>query len=120
MTTCTLSRIDVSPTRCNDPAPYVDTRPGYTGGKQLVDGKFSQVAFTSAPSPAVVLLQPYTQSVFRFSARALELQNQIRSKAGKDDPLPKAAQITAMAFSPNKVLFIFSDTGQVFFAANVP
>ena len=120
MTTCTLSRLDVSPTRCNDPAPYVDTRPGFASGIRLVDGKFSQIAFTSPPNPSVALLQPYTQSVFRFSPRALELQNQIRSKAGKDDPLPKASQITAMTFSPNKVLFIVLDNGQVFFAANVP
>jgi hypothetical protein len=120
MTTCTLSRLDVSPTRCNDPALYVDTRPGFESGIHLVDGKFSQITFTSAPNPSVALLQPYTQSVFRFSARALELQNQIRSRAGKDDHLPKSAQITAMAFSPNKVLFISLDNGQVFFAANVP
>jgi hypothetical protein len=120
MTTCTLSRIDTSPTRCNDPAPYIDTRPGFESGIRLVDGKFSQITFTSPPNPSVAMLQPYTQSIFRFSARALELQNQIRSRAGKDDLLPKAAQITAMAFSPNKVLFIFLDNGQVFFAANVP
>jgi hypothetical protein len=120
MTTCTLSRIDASPTRCNDPALYIDTRPGYQSGRQLVDGKFSQITFTSPPNPSVALLQPYTQSIFRFSARALELQNQIRSEAGKADLLPKATQITAMAFSPNKVLFIFMENGQVFFAANVP
>jgi len=122
MTTCTLSRIDASPTRCNDPAPYVDTRPGYEGGRTLVDGKFTQIAFTSPPNPSVALLQPYTiePSIFRFSARGLELQNQIHSRAGKDNPLPKTAKITAMAFSPNKVLFIFLDGGQVFFAANVP
>jgi hypothetical protein len=120
MTTCTLSRIDASPTRCNDPAPYIDTRPGYESGRQLVDGKFSQITFTSPPNPSVAMLQPFTQSIFRFSARALELQNQIRSKAGKDNRLPKAAQITAMTFSPNKVLFIVLDNGQVFFAANVP
>jgi hypothetical protein len=120
LTTCTLSRIDASPTRCNDPAIYVDTRPGFTSGIRLVDGEFSQITFTSPPNPSVALLQPYTQSIFRFSARALELQNQIRSKAGKDDHLPKSAQITAMAFSPNKVLFIFLDNGQVFFSANIP
>lgn len=120
MTTCTLSRLDVSPTRCNDPALYIDTRPGFQGGMRLADGEFSQITFTSPPDPSVALLEPYTQSIFRFSARALELQNQVRTKAGKDNPLPKGAKATAMAFSPNKVLFIFLENGQVFFASNVP
>jgi hypothetical protein len=122
MTTCTLSRIDVSPTRCNDPAPYVDTRPGYQSGRTLVDGNFTQIAFTSAPNPVVTLLQPASvePSVFRFSPRALELQNLLRSRPGKDDHLPKSARITSMAFSPNRMLFVAMDNGQVFFAANVP
>lgn len=122
ITLCTLSRLDVSPTRCKDPAPYIDTRPGYQSGNTLVDGKFSQIAFTSPPNPSVALLQPYNiePSIFRFSPLALELQSQLRSRAGKDDRLPKASQITAMAFSSNKLLFIVLDNGQVFFAANVP
>jgi hypothetical protein len=120
ITTCTLSRLDVSPTRCNDPAIYVDTRPGHQGGMKLADGVFSQMTFTSPPDPSVALLEPYTQSIFRFSARALELQNQVRASAGKDNPLPKGIDATAMAFSPNKMLFIFFENGQVFFASNVP
>jgi hypothetical protein len=118
LTTCTLSRIDASPTRCDDPALYVDTRPGYVGGIRLADGVFSQIAFTSPPDPAVALLEPFTQSIFRFSARALELQNQVRASA-TDSPLPKGAPVTAMAFSPNKVLFLFAG-GQLYYALNVP
>ena len=119
MTTCTLSRIDASPTRCNDPALYVDSRPGYESGIRLSDGVFSQITFTSPPDPSVALLEPYTQSIFRFSSRALELQNQVRAAAGKDNPLPKGVPVTAMAFSPNKVLFLFLN-GQLFYAVNVP
>jgi hypothetical protein len=119
LTTCTLSRIDASPTRCTDPAVFIDTRPGHESGITLPDGVFSQITFTSAPDPAVALLEPYTQSIFRFSGRALELQNQIQPLAGKDNPLPAGAEITAMAFSPNKVLFIFIG-GQVYFTVNIP
>ncbi len=119
LTTCTLSRIDASPTRCTDPAVFVDTRPGHQSGDTLADGIFSQIAFTSPPDPAVALLESHTNSIFRFSARALELQNQIQPLAGKDNPLPENAEITAMAFSPNKVLFIFIG-GQVYFAVDIP
>ena len=80
----------------------MDTRPDHASGVTLTDGVFSQIAFTSPPDPAVALLEPYTQAIFRFSARALELQNQIQPAAGKDNPLPANATLTAMAFSPNK------------------
>ncbi len=119
LTTCTLSRIFTSPTRCVDPAILVDTRPGYASGPTLGDGLFRQIEFTSPPDPAVALLEPYTQSVFRFSPRALELQNQIRAQAGKQSPFPAGLPITAMTFSPNKVLFVYIG-GQVYFAVNIP
>jgi hypothetical protein len=119
LATCTLSRISTSPTRCTDPAILVDTRPGYESGPTLPDGVFSHLAFTSPPDPAVALLESHTNSIFRFSARALELQNQIQPQAGKDNPLPAHTDITAMAFSPNKVLFIFIG-GQAYFAIGIP
>ncbi len=119
MTICTLSRIDTSPTRCSDPALYIDTRPGYQGGMKLNDGIFSQIFFTTPPDPSVALLEPFTQSIFRFSPRALELQNQILATAGKANPLPKGVSATAMAFSPNKVLFIFIG-GQLYFSNSAP
>ncbi len=120
LTTCTFSYIDAAPTRCADPAPLIDTRPGYQGGATISDGVFTQITFTSPPTPAVALLQPYTQTVFRFSARPLELelQKQIHAYAGKANPLPEG-DITAMAYGPNKVLFIFVG-GQLYFAENVP
>lgn len=118
LTTCTFSRISVSDTRCNDPALYVDTRPGYSGGILLADGVFSQIAFTPPPDPSLALLEPYTQSIFRFSARALELQNLVQTSV-VDNPLPNGAPVTAMAFSPNKILFLFAG-GQLYYANNVP
>lgn len=119
LTTCTYSRISTSPTRCTDPTILVDTRPGFQGGATLSDGIFTQIFFTQAPNPAVNLLEPNTRSIFRFSPRSLELQNQIRSQAGKEDGLPQNAPITAMAFSPNKALFVLVD-GQVYFTPSVP
>ena len=119
MAICTFSHIQTSPTRCSDPALYIDTRPGYEGGMNLGDGIFSQITFTTPPDPSVALLEPFTQSIYRFSPRALELQNQVRTAAGKANPLPKGMPLTAMAFSPNKILFLFVN-GQVYFSVNVP
>ncbi len=119
LTTCTLSRISTSPTRCVEPATFIDTRPGFESGQKLADGVFTQVVFTPAPDPAVTLLEPYTQSIFRFSARALELQSQIRAQAGKANPFPDREPITAMTFSLNKVVFVFVG-GNLYFAVNTP
>jgi hypothetical protein len=119
LTTCVLSRIQASPTSCTDPAVFVDTRPGHESGLRLTDGVFSQIAFTSPPDPAVALLEPYTQSIYRFSARALELQNVIMPFPDDENPLLDKGDITAMSFSPSKVLFIFVG-GQLYFAVNIP
>jgi len=119
MTTCTLSRLSTAPTRCNDPAIFTDTRPGFTSGIRLADGNFTQIAFTTPPDPSVVLLRPHTQSVFRFSARALELQKELRALPGAQNPLLEGENITAMAFSPNKALFVFVG-GELYVAVNVP
>lgn len=115
LTTCVFSRISVSPTRCSDPAVFVDTRPGYRSGPNLSEAIFTQVVFTSPPDPAVVLLSSTTHAIYRFSPLSLELQNQVRALPGKNDPLPANEKITAMAFSPNKKVFIFIG-GKVFFS----
>jgi hypothetical protein len=119
LTTCTFSRISTSPTRCTDPAQLTDTRPGYRSGTTIADGIFTQIFFTPAPDPSVALLEPNTRAIFRFSPRALELQHQIRGLPGKEDPLPEASPMTAMTFSPNKVLFVLAG-GQVFYAVSTP
>jgi len=86
---------------------------------KLSDGIFSQMFFTSPPDPSVALLEPFTQSIYRFSPRALELQNQVRSLAGKENTLPKGKTVTAMTFSPNKIVFMFID-GQLYHSVNTP
>ncbi|GAB4500817.1 MAG: hypothetical protein Fur0035_03570 [Anaerolineales bacterium] len=119
LTMCTLSRISSSPTHCSDPATLVDTRLGFTSGSTLADGIFSQIQFTGAPDPALVMLEPFSRAVFRFAPRTLELQNQLRARPGKADPLPADLPITATTLSPNKSLFLFIN-GQVYFADKLP
>ena len=118
MAVCIFSRISSSPTRCNDPALYADVRPGYVSGIVLGDGKFTQMTFTGPNDPSLALLQPESQSVFRFSPGALELQNQIRIAPGSVDKLPKDNPISAMTFSPNRVLFVYVN-GEVYFSSNI-
>jgi len=119
LTTCTLSRISTSPTRCTDPAVLVDTRAGHTNGTTLPEAQFSQMQFTSPPNSTVSLLEPRTQAVYRFVPRTLELQDQLRSVPGEGNPLPPGQPVTAMTMSQNRTLFLFVN-GMVYYAENVP
>lgn len=119
LTTCTFSRLPVSPTRCQEPAMLMDTRPGYDSGIRLADGIFSQVQFTPTPDPSIAMLEPLSRSIFRFAPRTLELQQVIQSLPGRADPLPTDLPISAMTFSPNKGLFVLSG-GQVYLSTNLP
>jgi len=119
LTTCTLSRISVSPTRCTDPAILVDTRAGRTSGTTLPDAQFSQMQFTYPPGSTVSLLEPRTQAVYRFVPRTLELQDQLRSVPGEDNPLPPGQTATAMTLSQNRTLYLFIN-GMVYYADNIP
>jgi hypothetical protein len=115
---CTLSRLNVAPTRCIDPVVLTDSRPGHQSGATLPDAVFTQITFTAPPDSSVTLLEPHTQAVYRFSPRVLELQSQLRAYPGNEDPLP-AGPVSAMTIAPTQMLFLFVD-GQLYYASTAP
>jgi hypothetical protein len=68
--------------------------------------------------PIVILLDSQNQTVFRFTPRSLELQNQVSGFAGNANPFQQGS-VGAMAISPNYVLYL-AVGNQVFFATNLP
>ena len=118
LSTCTYSRIAETPTRCQDPAPLVDTYPAHQGLDLFTLAHFTQVAVTTPPNPVVLLLDADQQSVYRLLANSLEYQNQVTGYAGEDSPF-QAGPAGAMAVSPNYVLYL-SIGNQVYFATNLP
>ena len=119
VTVCTLSRYDVVPTRCTDPATFEDNRPGHQSGPQITDAVFTQMTFASPPDPSLYLLEPLTQAVYRFGPRteALILQGQFR--AAVETSFTFEGPAAAMAIGPNRSLFL-SVGNQVFYAVDVP
>ena len=99
---CTYSLLDTVPTRCIDPAQLVDPHPAAGGGNSFRQDLFSEMLISTPPDPALLLLAPDMQSVFRFSPRSFSLQNQLRPAAG----IISGKRITAMASSPAHILFI--------------
>ena len=118
LSTCTFSRIDATPTRCVDPANYNDAFAAHLGLDLFAQAHFTQIALTNPPNPVVLLLDSEHQSVFRFTPRSLELQNQVSGFTGKANPFQRGS-VGAMAVSPNYVLYL-AIGNQVYFATNLP
>ncbi len=122
VTSCPLSRLDVVPMRCADPATFKDSRPERQSGPHITDAIFTQMTFASAPDPSLYMLEPLTHAVYRFSPRAdsLELRGQFRaSLEAEQSSVFSSGPATALAIGPNRYIFIGVDS-QVYFAADVP
>jgi hypothetical protein len=113
MTTCTGSEVETAPTRCQDPAPYSDPRPGHQPEVTLMPGtQFTKLQFTPPPDPSVYLLDPTNQAAYHLSLR-LTFQRQFRP----DSPIAEDT-ISAFNISPNRTIF-YANGNEVYYA-NLP
>ncbi|MEN6410572.1 MAG: hypothetical protein ABFD44_12780 [Anaerolineaceae bacterium] len=104
-TLCTFSPAGYEPTRCTDPAPYGDSRPGRDANPvAFPDAIFSQVVSTALPTPSLYLLAPDSRSIYLFSVQ-LKLQNQYRAQSVTDVPLPDQPA-TAFYVSANRIAYL--------------
>jgi hypothetical protein len=99
-TKCTYSGMAESPTRCDDPYPYSDNRPGRVHGPVIEDALFNQIYFSSFPERSIYMLDPQNQSIYYFSV-LLTLQWQYQSKESLAE-----GTATAFAISPNRMAFL--------------
>lgn len=114
LSTCSYSRIESVPTRCQDPTPLVNPFAAYQDTDLFGTAHFTQMHFTAPPDQSILLLDADTQGVMRLTPRSLELQNQFRPKTGTGNPIPPGS-VDAVAISPNHVMYLAVD-GQVYFA----
>jgi len=118
LSTCSYSRIEAVPTRCQDPAPFINPFPASQDEDIFSQANFTQMFFTAPPDQSILLLDADSQAVYRLTPRSLELQNQLRPTTGSSNPVP-GGPVGAMAVSPNHVLYI-SVRGQIYFATGMP
>ncbi len=118
LATCSYSLLKTVPTRCINPVQLVDFNPAAGGGNNFDNAIFSEVHLSNPPDSAVLLLAAESQSVFRFSPRSYELQNQLKARYDGDNALPAVA-LTAITTNANHILFIAQDD-QVFMAVDTP
>jgi hypothetical protein len=118
LSTCSYSRIETVPTRCQDPAALVNPFAAYQDTDLFAQAHVTQMILTSPPDSAMLMLDADNQSVLRFSPRSLELQNQLRAATASAYALPQGP-IGALAAGPNHVLYL-AIKDEVYFAADMP
>jgi len=120
LSSCSYSRIESVPTRCQDPAPLINPFPAYQDTDLFSNAHFTQMLFTALPDQSILVLDAdsLTRGVFRFTPRTLELQNQFRPTTGTTNPIP-SKPIGAITIGPNHVLYLAVD-GQIYFTKDMP
>jgi hypothetical protein len=118
LSTCSFSRIESKPTRCQDPSPLINPFAAYQGSDLFASAHFTQMLFTALPNQSILLLDADTQGVLRFTPQSLELQNQFRPSIGSTNPI-SSGPAGAVAVGPNHVLYL-AVNGQVYFATDMP
>lgn len=110
ITTCIYSGFQGSPTRCEEPATYIDPRPGRENGAVIPDALFNQIYFSPPPDPSMYMLDPDGQAIYHFSLR-LAFQRQFQAIK----PLVEGPA-TAFAVSPNRTV-LMAIGNEVYYAA---
>jgi hypothetical protein len=109
ITTCTYSGLQESPTRCQEPTTFYDSRIGRQNGPIIHDAPFNQILFTQPPDPSIYLLDPVNKAIYHFSLR-LTFQRQFRSLTDLGQ-----AEATAFTISPSRIIFLAIEN-RVFYA----
>ncbi len=109
-----------TPTRCVDPQPYKDSRPGRENQPLQSETPFTRIYVSQPPDPALYLLESSQPAVYQFSLRLLSFHTQFRSiPTPSFSPLPQGVPATALAVSSEQRL-VFLAFGNRLYYANLP
>ena len=109
ITLCSYSPFADAPTRCADPADFIDLRAGYQSGPDMRGANFQQIQFAPPPDPSIYLFDPADEAVYHLSMR-LAFQRQYRPSSSLS-----GEEIHAFAVGPNRRVFIATED-QVYYA----
>jgi len=100
ITVCNYSSYVDAPTRCTDPAEFIDLRAGYQNGSVMQGTNFQQMQLAPPPDPSLYLFDPQAEAVYHLSMR-LAFQRQYRPS----QPL-LGETATTFAVGPNRQAFV--------------
>lgn len=109
---CAYSSLPQSPTRCDDPFPYQDSRAGRLSGIYMEETSFEQIIFSPPPGPSIYTLDPLQHSIYYFSKR-LAMQNQYR-------PAEALSATPASSFTITAGRLAFLAIGNQIYYASIP
>ena len=119
ITLCTFSQTGTSPTRCQDPAPYIDTRPGRENQVMLPGTPFTQITISQPPDPSLFLLQPDNQATYNYTLRLLNFLGQYRPQLDAQlVSIQPSETATAFALTPDAQLAFLAFGDNVYYASS--
>lgn len=108
----------VTPTRCNDPQPYKDSRPGRENQTLKTDTPFNRVFASQPPDPALYFLEPDSAAIYQFSLRSLAFHVQYRQNPlSTYTTLPRGQSASAFAISTDHHLALLAYGNQVYYGS---
>jgi hypothetical protein len=110
LTMCQYSSLVVAPTRCEEPVPYIDSRPARENTSLVLEYPFTQIIYNPPPDPSLFLLQPESQSIYHFSLRSPTFQTQY-----KPLKLWNEGDATAFTVDPNDRIFFLAVGNYVYY-----
>jgi hypothetical protein len=118
LSSCSYSRIETVPTRCQDPVSLSNPFSAYQDTDLFAQAHITQMILTAPPDSSILLLNADEQSVLRISPRSLELQNELRAATSSGSALPQGP-VGAIAAGPNHVLYL-AVRDEVYLATDMP
>jgi hypothetical protein len=101
---CVVTGLSGNPVNCENPAAFVDGRPGKEDQPvTMPDSRFASVLYTAPPDPAVNILDADNADIFRFSLR-FRLYQRMRSDFGNYEVVLPSA--TAFTIGVDRIAFI--------------
>jgi hypothetical protein len=105
LTQCTLGRVEGILTRCQDPAIFVDNRPGRQPADRLADATFSQLLYSPPPDPSLYFFDAENQAIYQFGLQ-MTLYKQYRAALPESGEGLPNGPATAFTVSPDRRIFM--------------
>jgi hypothetical protein len=118
MALCTYSNWGGAPTRCSDPANYIDLRKGKENQNLKTENPFTSIFASSPPDPSLYLFDPKTPAIYHFSLRQLTYHRQYQPSS-ESASIFSETPASAFTINVDTRMFYIARGLQVFFA-NIP
>ena len=116
LTLCTYSNLSVSPTHCESPVPFRDSRPGRENRILIPETPVTQIFASQPPDPSLYFMEPGHQAIYHLSLRSLTFHQQFRPSRNFYSNKGEALPASAFAISPDGREVFLAFSNQVYYS----